>query len=85
MRAGSSHATAPTIRCSARPADPTRAPTSCRFLERSWPAVKAVTKQLYFKGPASHQDVCLALGLSDHGGPGSLGLALIRSGLRAAV
>ncbi|MGV0646770.1 M50 family metallopeptidase [Mycolicibacterium sp. XJ2546] len=50
------------------------------LLERCWPAVKAVTTKLYFKGRASHQDVCKALGLVDDGGPSSLGLAMIRSG-----
>ena len=52
------------------------------LLERCWPAVKTLTSTLYFKGTASHTDVCAALGLppGDDGGPGSLGLALIRSG-----
>lgn len=55
------------------------------LLERCWPAIKTLTRQLYRTGTASHTDVCASLGLSDDGGPGSLDLALIRSGLRAAV
>lgn len=51
------------------------------LLERSWSAVKTIAKQLYFHGTASHQDVCAALGLTDEGGPGSLGLAMIRGGI----
>jgi len=31
-------------------------------------------------GHANHADVCAALGLTDDGGPGSVELALIRSG-----
>lgn len=50
------------------------------LMERCYPAVKNLAKTLYFTGKASHADVCVALGLTDHGGPGSLGLALIRSG-----
>ncbi|MDA4108170.1 M50 family metallopeptidase [Mycolicibacterium holsaticum] len=50
------------------------------LLERCWPAVKAVTSRLYFHGRAEHADVCAALGLTDDGGPASLGLAMIRSG-----
>ncbi|GAA2552088.1 M50 family metallopeptidase [Mycolicibacterium diernhoferi] len=57
------------------------------LLERCWPSVKALAKGLYFTGTASHAEVCSALGLSpgDDGGPSSVALALIRSGLRAAV
>lgn len=52
------------------------------LLERCWPAVKELAKTLYFKGAASHQDVCTALGLpkGDDGGTGSLSLAMIRAG-----
>lgn len=50
------------------------------LLERCWPAVKAVTTKLYRTSRADHADVCAALGLSDDGGPSSLGLAMIRSG-----
>jgi hypothetical protein len=50
------------------------------LLERCWPAVMAVTTKLYRTGRADHADVCTALGLIDDGGPGSLGLAMIRSG-----
>ena len=54
------------------------------LMERCWPAVKTLAKGLYFTGTATHTDVCAALGLTDGGGPGSLGLTLIRSGLRTA-
>ncbi len=50
------------------------------LLERCWPAVKVLTKTLYFNGRGGHADVTAALGLPDEGGPGSLGLAMIRSG-----
>ncbi|BBX92727.1 M50 family metallopeptidase [Mycolicibacterium boenickei] len=50
------------------------------LLERCWPAVKALTTRLYFSGQVDHADVCAALGLTDDGGPSSLGLALICSG-----
>lgn len=50
------------------------------LLERCWPAVKALTTRLYFHGQVDHADVCTALGLTDDGGPASLGLAMIRSG-----
>lgn len=50
------------------------------LMERCYPAVKSLAKTLYFKGEASHADVCAALGLTDDGGPGSLGLAIIRCG-----
>jgi hypothetical protein len=40
-----------------------------------------MTSTLYFCGRADHaDDVCAALGLTDDGGPGSRGLAIIRSG-----
>jgi len=50
------------------------------LLELCWSAVEVVTTKLYRTGRADHADVCAALGLSDDGGPGSLGLAMIRSG-----
>jgi hypothetical protein len=50
------------------------------LLDRCWPAVEALAKQLFRQGEVTHSDVCAALGLTDDGGPGSLGLALIRSG-----
>lgn len=50
------------------------------LLERCWPAIKTVTRQLYRTGTAAHADVCASLGLSDDGGPGSVALAMIRSG-----
>ena len=55
------------------------------LLDRCWPAVKAVTKQLFYAGEIGHADVCAALGLSDDGGPGSLDLAVIRSGSAPAA
>lgn len=50
------------------------------LLDRCWPAVKAVTSKLFHHGQVDHADVCAALGLTDDGGPGSLELAMIRSG-----
>lgn len=50
------------------------------LLERCWPSIKALTRQLYRTGTAAHADVCASLGLSDDGGPGSVALAIIRSG-----
>lgn len=52
------------------------------LLERCWPAVKELTTRLYFDGQVDHADVCAALGLTDDGGPASLGLACLRAGLR---
>jgi hypothetical protein len=52
------------------------------LLDRCWPAVNAVTSKLFYAGQVGHAAVCVALGLTDDGGPGSLGLAMIRSGSR---
>lgn len=51
------------------------------LLERCWPAVKALTTRLYFGSQIDHTDVCAALGLTDDGGPATLGLACLRAGL----
>ncbi|ODR00401.1 hypothetical protein BST27_17365 [Mycobacterium intermedium] len=53
------------------------------ILERCWPAVLTVAGKLFTTGTAGHRDVCAALHLTDDGGPGSVELACIRSGLRA--
>jgi hypothetical protein len=53
------------------------------LLERCWPAAEWVAAELVVTGQIGHADVCTALGLSDEGGPGSVELAAIRSGLRA--
>jgi hypothetical protein len=50
------------------------------LLTRCWPAVVAVAQKLFRDGEVGHEDVCKALRLSDGGGPGSVELALIRSG-----
>jgi hypothetical protein len=50
------------------------------LLERCWPSVVKVAQKLVRDGEVRHEDVCEALGLTDDGGPGSLELALIRSG-----
>jgi hypothetical protein len=60
--------------------DPHLGATVVPLLDRCWPAVNAVTSKLFYKGQADHTDVCAALGLTDDGGPGSVGLAMIRSG-----
>jgi len=62
---------------------PTAAPGVVALLERCWPAIGAVAKQLFLDGQVGHSDVCAALGLSDEGGAGSFELANIRAGLRA--
>ena len=50
------------------------------LIERCWGAVITVARQLNRTGDARHADVCEALGLTDGGGPGSIELAMIRSG-----
>lgn len=55
------------------------------LLERHWPAVKAVTTELYIDGTVDDGAVCTALGLTDGGGPGSFQLANLRAGLHAVV
>jgi hypothetical protein len=50
------------------------------LLERCWPSIVEVAQQLLRVGEARQQDVCVALGLTDRGGPGSVELALMRSG-----
>ena len=52
------------------------------LLTRSWPAVHRVAARLFFDGQAGHREICVALGITDDGGPGSAELAGIRAGLR---
>ena len=47
---------------------------------RCWSAIGTLAAGLYLGNELSHADVCTALGLADGGGPGSLELAIIRSG-----
>ena len=48
--------------------------------ECCWPSVLTVTTKLFDYGQVDHADVCAALGLTNDGGPGSVGLAMIRTG-----
>ncbi|WKG01383.1 hypothetical protein [Mycolicibacterium sp. HK-90] len=50
------------------------------ILERCWPAVLTVARQLHLTGEAHHDDVCAALGVTDGGGMTSVQLASLRSG-----
>jgi hypothetical protein len=47
---------------------------------RCWTAIGDLATELCLGHEIDHADVCAALGLTDEGGPGSLGLAMIRSG-----
>lgn len=49
------------------------------LLARCWSAVSDLAADLYIGRTVSHAEVCAALGLSDEGGPYSVGLAVIRS------
>jgi hypothetical protein len=60
--------------------DPAAGAGVVTLLERCWPSVKALSKKLFYDGQVDHAGVCAALGLTDDGGPGSLELAMIRSG-----
>jgi hypothetical protein len=51
-----------------------------RVVLRCWPAVGQLATRLVCDGPVGHADVCAALGLTDDGEPGSVALAMIRSG-----
>ncbi len=51
-------------------------------IERAWPAVIRVAKQLHRTGEATETAVCEALGITDGGGPGSSQLAGLRAGMR---
>lgn len=53
------------------------------ILERCWPAVLTVARQLHRTGEVHHEDVCAALGITDGGGVTSVQLASIRSDCRA--
>lgn len=53
------------------------------MLDRCWPAITALAGQLYHPSKAQlirQGDVLAALGITDGGGPGSMQLAMIRSG-----
>lgn len=52
------------------------------LIDRCWPAVLTVARQLHLTGEVHHEDVCAALGVTDGGGMGSVQLASIRSGGR---
>lgn len=51
-------------------------------IERAWPAVIRVAKQLHRAGEVTQTAVCEALGITDGGGPGSSQLAGLRAGMR---
>ncbi|MGV7633070.1 hypothetical protein [Mycobacterium persicum] len=53
------------------------------LVERCWPAVIRVAKQLHKSGEVAQADVLAALGVDDGGGPGSSQLASLRSGTRS--
>lgn len=50
-------------------------------IERAWPAVIRVAKQLHRTGEVTQTTVCEALGITDGGGPGSSQLAGLRAGM----
>lgn len=50
------------------------------IIDRAWPSVLAVARQLHRTGEAHHEDVCAALGVTDGGGFTSVQLASLRSG-----
>ncbi|WP_110916844.1 hypothetical protein [Mycolicibacterium peregrinum] len=52
------------------------------LVERAWPAVVRVAKQLHGKGEVFEADVLAALGVDDGGGSTSAQLALLRSNMR---
>lgn len=52
------------------------------LLDRAWPAVVRVAKQLHGKGEVFETDVLAALGVDDGGGSTSTQLALLRSNMR---
>ncbi|OBJ46854.1 hypothetical protein A5630_10900 [Mycolicibacterium mucogenicum] len=53
------------------------------ILDRCWPAVQTLARQLYSDWEASHLDVCAALGITDGGGYYSRQLASLRSASRS--
>lgn len=50
------------------------------IVRRCWSAIVALATDMSFGREIGHADVCTALGLTDDGGPGSVELAMIRSG-----
>jgi hypothetical protein len=52
---------------------------------RCWSAVSGLAKDLYLGREISHADVCAALGLTDGGGSGSVGLAMVEVAARRAA
>ncbi|MFM8598890.1 MAG: hypothetical protein ACKOB8_07780 [Mycobacterium sp.] len=50
------------------------------LLSRCWSAVADIGADLYLRHMLTHAHVCAALELTDEGGPGSVQLAMIRSG-----
>jgi len=53
------------------------------ILDRCWPAVLTVARQLHRDGVINHADVCAAMGITDGGGYTSVQLASLRSGGRS--
>jgi hypothetical protein len=53
------------------------------LVERCWPAVQTLARQLFDKGEVFEADVLAALGITDGGGRTSAQLALLRSNMRA--
>jgi hypothetical protein len=51
-------------------------------IERTWPGVIRVAKQLHRAGEVTQDEVCAALGITDGGGPTSSQLAGLRAGMR---
>ena len=51
-------------------------------VERTWPGILRVARQLYDTGEVLHADVCAALNITDGGGPSSSQLAGLRAGMR---
>lgn len=53
------------------------------LIERVWPAIIRTAQQLHRAGEVHQEDVLVALGVDDGGGPGSVQLAALRSGCRS--
>ncbi|SIJ61864.1 Uncharacterised protein [Mycobacteroides abscessus subsp. bolletii] len=53
------------------------------LIERTWPAVQTLARQLYDTGEVFEADVLAALGVDDGGGRTSTQLALLRSNMRS--
>lgn len=52
------------------------------LIERAWPAILTLARQLFDKGEVFEADVLAALGITDGGGRTSAQLALLRSNMR---